>query len=208
MIPNVLANRYASTAMREIWSPEAKIVAERRLCLAVLQAQADLDVEFGGDDPETVIAEYRRLYPAMRPDQLLIAATTAGRSWRGAVIELEERARAGAPAFAYQQDFAVPVADGRSGAPHGSDIAFVFDTLSATRATGPAAERMVELFGGAFTAFARTGNPNLPGLPPWAPYSLERRETMLMDVAPRLENDPRGGERRLFARVPYLQPGT
>ncbi len=58
MIPNVLANRYASAAMRGIWSPEAKIVAERRLWLAVLRAQADLGVDFGGDDPDTVIADY------------------------------------------------------------------------------------------------------------------------------------------------------
>ena len=61
MIPNVLANRYASAAMREIWSPEAKIVAERRLWLAVLQAQADLGVDFGGDDAATVIADYERV---------------------------------------------------------------------------------------------------------------------------------------------------
>jgi adenylosuccinate lyase len=58
MIPNVLANRYASAVMREIWSPEAKIVAERRLWIAVLQAQADLGVDFGGDDAAAVIADY------------------------------------------------------------------------------------------------------------------------------------------------------
>ncbi len=61
MIPHVLATRYASAAMRQIWSPEAKIVAERRLWLAVLQAQADLGVDFGGDDPVTVIADYARV---------------------------------------------------------------------------------------------------------------------------------------------------
>ena len=61
MIPNVLANRYASAAMREIWSPEAKIVAERRLWIAVLRAQADLGVDFGGADPEEVIADYERV---------------------------------------------------------------------------------------------------------------------------------------------------
>ena len=43
-IPNVLANRYASAEMVAIWSPEAKIVAERRLWLAVLRAQAELGV--------------------------------------------------------------------------------------------------------------------------------------------------------------------
>ncbi len=61
MIPNVLATRYASQAMRQIWSPEAKIVAERRLWLAVLRAQADLGVDFGGDDPSTVIGDYEKV---------------------------------------------------------------------------------------------------------------------------------------------------
>ena len=61
MIPNVLANRYASARMRQIWSPEAKIVAERRLWLAVLRAQAELGVDFGGDDPGQVIADYSRV---------------------------------------------------------------------------------------------------------------------------------------------------
>ncbi|MEG0819806.1 MAG: carboxylesterase family protein, partial [Brevundimonas sp.] len=55
--------------------------------------------------PEAVIAAYRRMHPDWSPDQVLIAATTAGRSWRGAVIEAEERAKAGAPAWVYQLDF-------------------------------------------------------------------------------------------------------
>ncbi|WP_046319125.1 adenylosuccinate lyase [Mycobacterium sp. UM_Kg1] len=53
-IPNVLATRYASTAMTEIWSPQAKIVAERRLWLAVLRAQAELGVAV----PAEAIADY------------------------------------------------------------------------------------------------------------------------------------------------------
>ena len=60
-VPNVLATRYASPAMRELWSPEHKIVAERNLWLAVLEAQRDLGVDFGGDDPDAVIADYRRV---------------------------------------------------------------------------------------------------------------------------------------------------
>ena len=60
-VPNVLATRYASEAMRAIWSPENKIVAERRLWIAVLKAQKDLGVDFGGDDAATVIADYKRV---------------------------------------------------------------------------------------------------------------------------------------------------
>jgi adenylosuccinate lyase len=53
-IPNVLAARYASTAMSGLWSPEHKIRLERRLWLAVLQAQADLGIEV----PLSAIADY------------------------------------------------------------------------------------------------------------------------------------------------------
>src|SRR3954452_4163391 len=47
--------------MREVWSPENKIIAERRLWLAVLAAQRDLGVDFGGADPDAVIAAYERV---------------------------------------------------------------------------------------------------------------------------------------------------
>lgn len=56
-IPNVLANRYASEEMTAIWSPEAKIIAERRLWLAVLRAQAELGVPV----PDGVVADYERV---------------------------------------------------------------------------------------------------------------------------------------------------
>lgn len=70
--PNVLASRYASPAMAAIWSPEAKIVAERQLWLTVLEIQADLGVDFGGDDPAAVIADYRAVLD--RVDLASIAA--------------------------------------------------------------------------------------------------------------------------------------
>ena len=56
-IPNVLANRYASDEMVAIWSPENKIVAERRLWLAVLRAQSEMGVAV----PEGVVEDYERV---------------------------------------------------------------------------------------------------------------------------------------------------
>ncbi|MCV7234011.1 adenylosuccinate lyase [Mycobacterium branderi] len=56
-IPNVLAGRYASAEMVAIWSPEAKVVAERRLWLAVLRAQTELGIEV----PASVLADYERV---------------------------------------------------------------------------------------------------------------------------------------------------
>jgi len=45
VIPNVLAARYASTELVELWSPEHKVVLERELWIAVLTAQRDLGLE-------------------------------------------------------------------------------------------------------------------------------------------------------------------
>ena len=43
-MPNVLASRYASAAMVEVWRPEGRIRLERELWIAVLRAQAELGV--------------------------------------------------------------------------------------------------------------------------------------------------------------------
>jgi adenylosuccinate lyase len=56
-IPNVLAGRYASTELAALWSPEQKVVLERRLWLAVLRAQKDLGIEV----PEQAVADYERV---------------------------------------------------------------------------------------------------------------------------------------------------
>ncbi|MGZ8846623.1 MAG: carboxylesterase family protein, partial [Pyrinomonadaceae bacterium] len=160
--------------------------------------------------PEVVIAEYRRLYPHYSPSDVFFAATTAGRSWRGAIIEAEERAKSGAPAYAYQLNWATPKDGGKFGAPHASDIQLVFDNIDKPGATaiGPSAQPMADQMSETFIAFARTGNPNNKLISRWLNYTLPRRQTMVFDVPSHLENDPRGAERRLFAKVPYVQPGT
>ncbi|WP_414642683.1 carboxylesterase/lipase family protein [Brevundimonas sp.] len=160
--------------------------------------------------PEEVVAWYRRQHPEMTPDQVLIRATTAARSWRAAVIEAEMRAAQGAPAWVYQLDWPARLPNGRTGAFHTSDIPLMLDNLAAegSGAIRPEAQGMADAMSDALLAFARSGDPNHPGLPVWTPCSLERRETMIMDLPPRMENDPRGYERRFFGRIPYIQPGT
>jgi adenylosuccinate lyase len=54
VIPNVLAERYASPALQAIWSAEGRIVLEREFWIAVMKSQRDL----GLDVPEEAIAAY------------------------------------------------------------------------------------------------------------------------------------------------------
>jgi adenylosuccinate lyase len=54
---SVLADRYASNQMREIFAPEAKIIAERKLWIAIARTQAKL----GHAISESVIADYEKV---------------------------------------------------------------------------------------------------------------------------------------------------
>lgn len=54
---SILADRYASAAMQQIWSPQSKILAERNLWIAVMKAQAEL----GFDIPANAISAYEKV---------------------------------------------------------------------------------------------------------------------------------------------------
>jgi len=68
VLPNVLASRYASTPMAELWSAEHKVVLERELWLAVLRAQRDLGMAV----PDGVVEDYEAVVD--RVDLASIAA--------------------------------------------------------------------------------------------------------------------------------------
>ena len=59
-VPNVLAQRYAGPDMARLWSPEHKVVLERRLWVAVLRSQRELGLDVDQqvvDDYEAVVDE-------------------------------------------------------------------------------------------------------------------------------------------------------
>ncbi len=57
VLPNILASRYASDAMVNLWSPANKVILERQLWVAVLAAQKDLGVPV----PDGVIEAYQNV---------------------------------------------------------------------------------------------------------------------------------------------------
>ena len=165
-------------------------------------------------DRGEVIVRYREWYPEFTPTDIFFAATTDSRSWRGQVIEADRRAAqpAGAAAsYVFQFDWPTPVDGGKWGAHHGLDVPFVFDNAAITPhfvGGGSAPLELADKMSRAWIAFARSGNPNVDGLPAWPPFDVKRRATMVFDRESRVVDDPRGQERRLFGQVPYVQPGT
>ena len=87
----------------------------------------------------------------------------------------------------------------------------MFDNVAAVpHMTGPdteATRAMVDNMANSWIAFARTGSPNNTSVPAWAPYDLERRNTMMFDVPSTAVDDPHKSERLFMARYQSQQDG-
>lgn len=185
-IPMMLGNTVMET--RAFYAPDGKQLAGLNFDNLAARVAPEMRIDIS---PEWVVGQFRTRYPKAEPLALFHRIVTAARSWRGQVEEAEARARAGVPAFVYQLDFE----DGK----HTDDIGLSFGTMPDPT---PAQQAMSDRVMDAFVRFARSGEPA------WPAYDLAKRQTMIFDRESRVENDPRQWERELFARVPYIQPGS
>ncbi len=205
-IPMVMGNTREETGSLIAQSDPSIFALTWDTLPARLERDMVTDIEVAG-----VIRTYRELFPQITPPQLFIKATTAGRSWRAQVIEAEARAREQGPTWVYQLDLPNPRDGGKFGAHHTLDIPLVFaNTAKPEAETGDSdtARKVAATMSDALLRFARTGDPSGGALGAWPRYDLSKRATMLFDANSRIENDPRKAERELFAKAPYIQPGT
>jgi para-nitrobenzyl esterase len=140
--------------------------------------------------------KYRKLYPAYSPSDVFLAARTAARLWIGIVAESERRAAQAAPTYDYCVNW-----PGGLNAVHSIDLPLVFDDIDSSPLTErtAGAHVLADLMSDSLVAFARTGNPNTSALPHWPQFNVKQRPTMVFDLPPRVENDPRAAERKLFS---------
>jgi para-nitrobenzyl esterase len=167
---------------------------------AGLQARAaDLAGAAGAAELMTL---YGRDYPTDTPSQLYFRMAT-DRFMRKNTILLAERkaAQAAGPVYLYLFDWRSPALGGVLGAPHTVEIPFVFDNTDIptvmTRG-GPEVKALAAKVSDAWIAFARTGDPNHPGLEPWPAFDTASRSTMVFGLASGAASDPDGAERRFW----------
>lgn len=148
---------------------------------------------------DRVIALYRGTRPnASNLDLLLQIGTDASNFRRGTGLQAERKAALGkAPVYKYHFGFYSPVRDGELRSMHCMDIPFALhnvDIAGPVLGTAPELKGLEEKMSTAWATFARTGNPNHPGIPEWKPFTLDARDTMVWNIETKAVPDYKGEE--------------
>ncbi len=114
------------------------------------------------------------------------------------------------PVYRYRMDLGSPGDKNHPailGAFHSDDIEYVFGTLDSRpeAAWRPEDRKLSELMGAYWTNFARTGDPNGPGLPQWPTYKPEQWQVMHLDATSAAKPDSQR-DRYLFLDSVWGKP--
>jgi len=150
---------------------------------------------------DRLIALYRSHRPRdSRGDlALIIASDNSPLRLSAHAIAERKAAQGSAPVYTYLFKWRSPISSGKLRSMHCMEIPFVFDHVdNATFMNGRGADRytLASRMAEAWVSFARTGNPNYPGLAEWPAFDTTRRATMVFDTECRAVSDPYGEERR------------
>jgi para-nitrobenzyl esterase len=153
-------------------------------------------------DRERLIAAYRKARPGATPSDLFLAIATDKMFGANAIAQAERKFEQGrAPVYMYSFTYDTPILDGRFKAFHTAELPLVLRLVKY-----PETERLSQQLAGAWTAFARHGNPNHPGIPAWPAYRTTDRATMLFGAdASRVVNDPNRDIRLEWQRIPQAR---
>jgi para-nitrobenzyl esterase len=148
----------------------------------------------GPEGAPQVIEMYRSAAPNDKPMHLWTSIVTDQMFTHNSIVLAERKAaQHAAPVYMYKINWDSPVLGGKLRSPHAVELPFVFDNVDVSAGlvgAGPAQNQMAELMSRTFAAFARTGNPNVKGYPHWPAYTLDKRDTFIYDIPPRVVSDP------------------
>jgi para-nitrobenzyl esterase len=102
--------------------------------------------------------------------------------------------------FSYYYNNHGPQAEGSG---HGSDVPFAFQTLAGRRTPSAEDRALSDMISSYYVNFAKTGDPNGKGLPPWPAFTDRNQLVMVFDAAPGARTYPALERVKLFD--PYFE---
>jgi para-nitrobenzyl esterase len=145
-----------------------------------------------GDSVDELIAAYKQTRPLASPWDIMIGIRSS--RFHIGTARLAEAQSKVAPTYVYSFDFEPSAMK----AAHGSEIPFVFNNATSDPKARPGAKEVEDAMSEAWIAFARTGNPNHPGLSKWTTYDASTRAIMVFNVKSEVVNDLRAAERKVW----------
>lgn len=141
-----------------------------------------LTAEYGAKQ-EQIATEFKKAFPRKKVQDVLYFASTTRTSVKQTLARKLEQGKA--PVWNYLFAYEYPVNGGIT-AFHCSEITFAFHNVREPHSWvatggGPTAIALEDKVSQAWIHFARTGNPNHPGLE-WKPFTVEEPQTMVFDT--------------------------
>ena len=136
-----------------------------------------------GDKKDAIVAEFKQSFPRKKVQDVLYYAGTSRPGVKNLLNRKLENTKA--PVYNYVFAWEYPINGGITSF-HCSELAFCFHALSVPQINtatggGPVALALQDKVSQAWINFAKTGNPNQPGLE-WKPYTKEDPEAMVFDT--------------------------
>ena len=159
---------------------------------------------FGETGPR-LLAAYRKTHPTYSPTYLFVQMIGSGMMAGSEILAARKAAQGRASAFVYMVTWETPVAAGAFKSPHTMEIPFMlysYDKVRTFVGPGPGPAHMANQLGGAWVAFARTGNPDHHGIPHWPAFNAAERPVMVFDNTSKVVHDPLSDVRKILETLP------